>query len=345
VSQRPGSKLPRSTRRRRAGRHLALLAALWLVAPAGCRPTSGFTGSLTGTVQDLASAAVIPRAEVTMGAASARTDDDGQFVFEDLPIGNLLALVSAPGYRTQTQTVVIEVGDNRVVFKLRRQVLGDGGVGDGPAGDGPAPRDGGQRDAQSSCVGSGCTYGLEYGGCCAAAPYCVNYSGAAALVCRATCGAVSERCGYGADCCNGSCVSGYCAQPTCAGTGCTYGYYYGGCCEAAPYCANYSGAGSLVCRTTCGGLGERCAYGTDCCSGSCVSGACAQPSCGGVACAYGYPYGGCCASEPYCISYYSVATTTCSATCGQPSQHCQQPSDCCSGSCTFNSSAGWNICD
>ena len=196
--------------------------------------------------------------------------------------------------------------------------------------------------AAPSCSGNSCTYGYAYGQCCADAPYCVNYSGASSLVCRSTCGAVGERCGYNTDCCNSNCVSGSCS---CAGNSCTYGYAYGQCCAAAPYCVNYNGATSLVCRSTCGAINERCGYNTDCCSSSCVSGYCAAASCTGNACTYGYAYGGCCASQPYCISYYSVAQQTCSATCGAASQHCTYNTDCCSGICTYNSGAGWNTCN
>ncbi|HEY3351975.1 MAG TPA: hypothetical protein VGQ83_01880 [Polyangia bacterium] len=192
----------------------------------------------------------------------------------------------------------------------------------------------------ASCSGTGCTYGYTYGGCCADSPYCATYAGGA-LTCRNYCGNIGERCGYGTDCCNSNCVGGYCAQPSCAGTGCTYGYTYGGCCADSPFCV--SSSGSLTCRNYCGNVGERCGYGTDCCNNNCVGGYCAAPSCLNQACTAGYAHGGCCATEPYCVNYYSQPTQ-CRSACGGASNHCQANSDCCSGVCTYNAGAGWNTC-
>ena len=316
---------------------LLVLALALLAVHAGCRSTTGRTGSLEGTVRDAVTTAVIDDAEVTVGAATARTDARGQFTMDEIDVGDRPVTVTAPGYRTLTQTVTIQAGDNTVDLELIRLGGGtDGGLADGPKGDGPRPdgpvqHDGGQDGP--SCAGNSCTYGYAYGQCCAAAPYCANYSGASSLVCRSTCGALNERCGYHTDCCNNNCVSGYCAEPSCAGDSCTYGYAYGQCCADAPYCANYSGASSLVCRSTCGALNERCGYNTDCCNSNCVSGYCAQPSCSGSACTYGYYYGGCCATEQYCVNYNGASSLVCRSTCGAVNERCAYATDCCNNNC------------
>jgi hypothetical protein len=330
---------------------LLLLAPALLALHAGCRSTSVSSGSLTGTVRDAATNGPIENAEVAVGAATTLTDAGGRFTLDELELGDRPFTITATGYQILKKTVTIEAGENTVVFELLPHARTDGGLADGAAHDGPQQQDAGQRDAAqhdaASCVGTACTYGYTYyGGCCASAPYCANYYGASSLVCRTTCGAVNERCATGYDCCNSNCVSGYCAAPSCSGNTCTGGYYdYSGCCADAPYCANYNGASYLVCRSTCGAANERCYSNGDCCSNSCVSGYCAAASCAGNTCTGGYWNGGCCASQPYCLAYYSVATTTCQATQGSATQHCSTNYDCISNSCTYKNPPGWNTCN
>jgi hypothetical protein len=116
---------------------------------------------------------------------------------------------------------------------------------------------------------------------------------------------------------------------TCSGASCTYGYAYDQCCYQAQYCV------ANACRATCGSVGERCGYHSDCCQGNCVSGYCATPSCAGNACSYGYAYNGCCYEAQYCVSY--SGSLACRASCGNTNERCAYASDCCSGlTCTSN---------
>jgi hypothetical protein len=202
--------------------------------------------------------------------------------------------------------------------------------------------------AQPSCAGTSCTYGYYggYGGCCADSPYCTNNYGYSYSICRSTCGAVNERCATGYDCCNSNCVSGYCAEPSCASNTCTYGYYdYTGCCASAPYCTNYNGSSYMICRATCGATSERCYSNGDCCSSYCLSGYCAVASCAGTACTYGYAYGQCCATQIYCVNSYGATALVCRATCGATYERCGYNTDCCNGTCAYNSTYGQVLCN
>ena len=117
------------------------LLALALALLAGCRSGTGRTGSLAGTVQEAATNAPIGDAEVTVGAATARTDARGSFTIDELEVGDRSATVTAPGYHTLTKTIPIEAGDNTVVFELRPVGDVDGGAMDGPVGDAPLQYD------------------------------------------------------------------------------------------------------------------------------------------------------------------------------------------------------------
>ncbi len=195
------------------------------------------------------------------------------------------------------------------------------------------------------------------------------------------CAAQGKNCGYVPDGCGntlycGACSSGQtcggggapnvcgCQPWTCSQLGKNCGYVSNGCgstvwCGSCPSGQTCGGSGyANVCGCTprtCSAQGYSCGYASDGCGGSiycgscasgyaCSSGTCVQVSCSGNGCNAGYYQGGCCSSAPYCVNYYSQPTK-CSATCGWASAHCQANSDCCSGSCKFNASAGWYICD
>src|ERR1700732_621708 len=86
-------------------RVLGILVALVLLAVAGNAQT--FRGAINGTVTD-PSGAVVARANVkaantgTGVAQSSTTTGDGEFSFQDLPLGTYKVEVLAPGFRPAT---------------------------------------------------------------------------------------------------------------------------------------------------------------------------------------------------------------------------------------------------
>ncbi len=77
-------------------------------------------GRLRGTVYDT-SGAVIPSAVVQLRNAqlsidrNTKCDDRGEFVFEDLPVGNYVVSVEAPSFQKQTRATSILVGSTREI--------------------------------------------------------------------------------------------------------------------------------------------------------------------------------------------------------------------------------------
>src|ERR1700758_499753 len=83
------------------------------------------TGTLSGQIED-ASGAVVPQATLTVTeqttgySRQARTDNDGNYVFPDLPIGQYSVTVEANGFETVKGTASINVGFRaRADFHLR----------------------------------------------------------------------------------------------------------------------------------------------------------------------------------------------------------------------------------
>jgi hypothetical protein len=191
--------------------------------------------------------------------------------------------------------------------------------------------------AYPTCAGSFCNTNYNYGGCCQAAPNCVNNS------CTGQCGQLHDYCYMDSDCCNGVCVTDgtdaytHCTA-ICASQSCTYGFASGGCCPSAQYCVNYS------CSPSCGASGAACGADSDCCyPDTCANGSCSNSQCSGQTCSAGHASGGCCANAPYCTSYYSQPQR-CAVSCGQASMRCSSAGDCCSGNCAINNSDGLLHC-
>ena len=69
--------------------------------------------SLSGTVIDANSGAIIPNASITLGETSATTDENGTFTIENVEAGSHTLTVEADGYEPAEQSVeVAEEGAN-----------------------------------------------------------------------------------------------------------------------------------------------------------------------------------------------------------------------------------------
>lgn len=84
------------------------------------------TGSLTGSVIDRATGETLVGATVfiTDLERGAPTNIDGEYAIDNLPIGSYTVRVSFIGYRTMTETVAINEGDNVYNVELRSDLTG-----------------------------------------------------------------------------------------------------------------------------------------------------------------------------------------------------------------------------
>jgi hypothetical protein len=106
---------------------LIVLASL-LAAHAGCRSTSDQTGTLVGTVKAAVSKSPIDNARITIGEATAYSDEAGLFRMEELTLGDRSVTIEAPGYHALTKTVAIKAGENTELFELQLEGASDGGA-------------------------------------------------------------------------------------------------------------------------------------------------------------------------------------------------------------------------
>ena len=101
----------------------ALLAALVLVATAGCNddslpPSAGFA-TVTGVVVDAANNTPIAGATVTIDTVlTATTDAAGKFSIERVPSGIADYSVQAKGYQTLASTTNVEPGKQPFALNL-----------------------------------------------------------------------------------------------------------------------------------------------------------------------------------------------------------------------------------
>ena len=103
----------------------ALVPATWiLVAACGKRDPSGpaATATLSGVVR-AATGAVIEGASVSVGGAVSKTDADGRFELENLPIGSATIITSAPRFDARSATVRLTEGANAHDVVLTPQTL------------------------------------------------------------------------------------------------------------------------------------------------------------------------------------------------------------------------------
>ncbi|HEX4945457.1 MAG TPA: TonB-dependent receptor [Blastocatellia bacterium] len=111
----------------RSSLHLLLLIVM--LAPLGqAQPT----GSITGVVVD-ATGAVIPKTDVMLSSTnnfrrSAQTDEQGRFLFDQLPLGNYELQFRAPGFEPMTKAInVNNDGATTLRVELRIAVSREGG--------------------------------------------------------------------------------------------------------------------------------------------------------------------------------------------------------------------------
>ena len=95
-------------------RWLPLFALAWSGAAAAQSPLT-----VSGTVRDASTGAVIPGADVRVGDRSTSTGADGAFTLGAVPAGRLRVLVRAPGYAPDIRWVDLVPGlDTRLAFDL-----------------------------------------------------------------------------------------------------------------------------------------------------------------------------------------------------------------------------------
>jgi iron complex outermembrane receptor protein len=103
---------------------LSVVRALGLVAtlPALCPVSASAqeTAQLQGIVAEEGSGRMIPSALVTLVASNVqtRTGSDGTFTFSDVPVGQALVRVQAPGYPTVVDEVTVRPGSVVVVLMV-----------------------------------------------------------------------------------------------------------------------------------------------------------------------------------------------------------------------------------
>src|SRR6266581_2998969 len=109
---------PRAARARNlvAQFRITLICLLAVCLPCGLQVNAQVnTGTLSGQIED-ASGAVVPQATMTVTeqttgySRQAQTDNDGNYVFPDLPIGQYTVTVEANGFETVKGTANINVG-------------------------------------------------------------------------------------------------------------------------------------------------------------------------------------------------------------------------------------------
>lgn len=100
------------------GRTLRVAAALAVAMLAGLAPLSAQQATLVGRLVD--SAAAVPLAEVQVAAAgrTARSDRDGRYRLEALPVGSVEVTVRRIGYAQRTERVALVAGSNTLDLRL-----------------------------------------------------------------------------------------------------------------------------------------------------------------------------------------------------------------------------------
>src|SRR5688572_7874298 len=102
-TQVPGSTLARA---------LALAASILASACGGSEPSGPTaTATLSGVVS-AATGPVIAGASVKIGSATATTGADGRFAFQNLPVGSVTIVTTAPGFDARTDNVSLAAGTN-----------------------------------------------------------------------------------------------------------------------------------------------------------------------------------------------------------------------------------------
>ena len=93
-------------------RALALAASLLISACGGSEPSGPtVTATLSGVVSAAAGPA-IEGASVQVGSATATTGADGRFLLQNLPVGSVTVVTTAPGFDARTETVSLAAGTN-----------------------------------------------------------------------------------------------------------------------------------------------------------------------------------------------------------------------------------------
>ena len=85
--------------------------------PSGLAPTATVSGSVT------AGGAVVAGATVGIGSATATTAADGRFELEDLPVGSVTIVTSAPGFEQRLESISLTEGANAYDVVLTPQTL------------------------------------------------------------------------------------------------------------------------------------------------------------------------------------------------------------------------------
>jgi N-acetylneuraminic acid mutarotase len=93
-------------------RALAMAASLLIPACGGSEPVGpGATATLSGVVSAAAGPA-IAGASVQVGSATAMTGADGRFQLQNLPVGSVTLVTTAPGFDARSETVSLAAGTN-----------------------------------------------------------------------------------------------------------------------------------------------------------------------------------------------------------------------------------------
>ena len=96
----------------------ALAAAIVLAACEGGSPGDPAPAATVAGVVRTATGTAVQGASVRVGTATTTTGADGRFEFQNVPVGSVTIIISAPGFDTRTESVSLVAGANAHDFVL-----------------------------------------------------------------------------------------------------------------------------------------------------------------------------------------------------------------------------------